>query len=76
MGRVEQRPEAVDEFGRHLIAPALGPQEILEPSLERSMPAAGVAAAQVLLDLDAQGRDELPVEVKLDLLQHVFAVSR
>jgi len=76
VGRVEQRPEAVDELGRHLIAPALGPQEILEPLLERGVPAAGVAAAQVLLDLDAHGSDELTVEVELDLLQHMFAVSR
>jgi hypothetical protein len=76
VGRVEQRPEAVDEFGRYLVAPAFGPQEILEPSLERSVPAAGVAAAQVLLDLDAQRSDELSIEVELDLLQHVFAVSR
>jgi hypothetical protein len=30
----------------------------------------------VLLDLDAHGGDELSVEVELDLLQHVFTVSR
>jgi len=30
----------------------------------------------VVLDLDAHGSDELSVEVELDLLQHVFAVSR
>ena len=76
MGRVEHRPEALDELGRYLVAPAFGPQEILEPSLERSVPAAGVAAAKVLLDLEAHGSDELTVEVELDLLQHMFAVSR
>jgi len=76
VGRVEQRPKAFDELGRYLVAPALGPQELLEPSLERGVPAAGVAAAQVLLDLEAHGSDELTVEVELDLLQHMFAVSR
>jgi hypothetical protein len=30
----------------------------------------------VLLDLETHGSDELTVEVELDLLQHVFAVSR
>jgi hypothetical protein len=30
----------------------------------------------VVLDLDAQRSNELPVEVELDLLQHVFTVSR
>ena len=66
----------MDELGRYLVAPAFGPQELLEPSLERGVTAAGVAAAQVLFDLDAQRSDELTVEVELDLLQHVFAVSR
>jgi len=73
---IEQRTEAVDELGRYLVAPALGPKEFLELSLERGVPAAGVAAAEVLFDLDAHGSDELSVEVELDLLQHVFAVSR
>jgi len=76
LGRVEQRPEAVDELGRYLVAPALGPKEFLELSLERGVPAAGVAPAQVLLDLEAHGSDELTVEVELDLLQHVLALSR
>ena len=76
VGRVEQCPEALDELGRYLVAPALGPQELLQPSLERRVPAAGVAAAQVLLDLEAHGSNELTVEVELDLLQHMFAVSR
>jgi hypothetical protein len=76
VGRVKQCPEAVHELGRYLVAPALGPQELLEPSLERCVPATGVAAAQVLLDLETHGSDELTVEVELDLLQHVFAVSR
>jgi hypothetical protein len=76
VGRVEHRPEALDELGRYMVAPALGPQELLEPSLERGVPAAGIAAAEVLLDLEAHGSDELTVEVELDLLQHVFAVSQ
>jgi len=76
VGRVEQPPEAVDELGRYMVAPALGPQELLEPPLERGVPAAGVAAPEVLLDLEAHGSDELTVEVELDLLQHVFAVSQ
>jgi hypothetical protein len=76
VGRVEQCPETVHEFGRYLVAPALGPKELLQPPLERGVPAAGVAAAKVLLDLDAHGSDELTVEVELDLLQHMFAVSR
>jgi hypothetical protein len=76
LGPLEQRPEPLDELGRHLVASALGPEYLLEPPLERGVPAAGVAAAQVLLDLDAHGGDELSVEVELDLLQHVFAVSR
>ena len=76
VGWVEQSPEAVDQLGRYLVAPALRPQELLEPSLERGVPAAGVAPAQVLLDLEAHGSDELTVEVELDLLQHMFAVSR
>jgi hypothetical protein len=40
------------------------------------VPAAGVATAQVPLDLEAHGSDELTVEVELDLLQHMIAVSR
>jgi len=76
VGWVEQSPETVDELGRYLVAPALGPQELLEPSLERGVPAAGIAPAQVLLDLEAHRSDELTVEVELDLLQHMFAVSR
>ena len=76
MGPVEQCPETVHEFGRYLVAPALGPKELLQPPLERGVPAAGVAPAKVLLDLDAHGSDELTVEVELDLLQHMFAVSR
>jgi hypothetical protein len=76
VGRVEQRPEPVDELGRNLVAPALGPQELLQPPLERGVPAAGVATAQVPLDLEAHGSDELTVEVELDLLQHMIAVSR
>jgi hypothetical protein len=35
-----------------------------------------VAATQVSLDLDVQRADELTVEVELDLLQHVLALSR
>jgi hypothetical protein len=76
LGPLEQRPEPLDELGRHLVASALGPQDLLEPPLERGVPAAGVAAAQVLLDLDAHGGNELSVQEELDLLQHVFAVSR
>ena len=75
VGRVEQCPETVHEFGRYLVAPALGPKELLQPPLERGVPAAGVAAAKVLLDLDAHGSDELTVEVELDLAQDVLAVS-
>src|SRR4029453_13672394 len=75
VGPLEERPEPVDELGRHLVAPALGPQDLLEPPLERGVPAAGVAAAQVVLDLDAHRSDELSIEVELDLLQHMFAVS-
>jgi hypothetical protein len=76
LGPLEQRPEPVDELGRHLVASALGPQDLLQPSLERGVPAAGVAPAQVVLDLDAHRSDELSVEVELDLFQHLFAVSR
>jgi len=76
VGPLEQRAEPIDELGRHMVTPALGPQDLLEPPLERGVPAAGVAAAQVVLDLDAHRSDELSVEVELDLLQHVFAVSR
>jgi hypothetical protein len=76
VGRVEQCPEAIDELGRYLVAPALRPQELLQPPLERGVPATGVATAQVPLDLQAHGSDELTVEVELDLLQHMFAVSR
>jgi len=76
VGPLEQSSESVDELGWHLVASALGPQDLLEPPLELGVPAAGVAAAEVLLDLGAHGGDELSVEVELDLLQHVFAVSR
>src|SRR5207342_815341 len=70
VGPLEQRPEPVDELGGHLVASALGPQDLLETPLERGVPAAGVAAAQVLLDLDAHGSHELSVEVELNLLQN------
>ena len=75
-GLIEQRPQPVDELGWHLVASALGPQDLREPALELGMTAAGIAAAQVVLDLEAQRSNELPVQVELDLLQHVFTVSR
>jgi hypothetical protein len=76
VGPIEHRPQPLDELGWHLVASALGPQDLREPALEIGVTGARIAAAQVLLDLDAHRSDELPVEVELDLLQHVFAVSR
>jgi hypothetical protein len=40
------------------------------------MPLAGMATAEMPLDLDALEPDELTVEVELDLSKHMFAVSR
>ena len=76
MGLIQERAETLDELGRDLVAAALGSKDLLQPPLEGGMAAARVAAAEVVLDLDAQGRHELTVEVELELPQHVFAVSR
>jgi hypothetical protein len=74
--RLDRGAEPLDELGWDLVTAALGPKDDLQPLLERRVPAARAAAAEVALDLDAQRFDELPVKVELDLLEHVFAVSR
>jgi hypothetical protein len=73
---LDRGAEPLDELGRDLVAPALGPKDVLQPLLERGVPAARPAAAEMALDLDPQRFDELSVQVELDLLEHVFAVSR
>ena len=76
MGVLDRGAEPLDELGWDLVATALGPKDVLQALLERGVPAAGVAAAEMALDLDPQRFDELPVQVELELLEHVFAVSR
>ena len=76
MGRVEQRAEAVDELGRYLSHPHLDRRSSFSRRWNAAWPLQGSQPPEVLLDLHAHGSDELTVEVELDLLQHVFAVSR
>ena len=73
---LEQRPHPFQQVRRDVPTTALRAEDLLQLPLEVGVPAAGVAATQVSLDLDVQRADELTVEVELDLLQHVFAVSR
>ena len=76
VGALDRGAEPLDQLRRDLVAPALGPDRVLQPLLELGVPGAGAAAAEMTLHLDAQRLDELSVEVELDLLKHVFAVSR
>jgi hypothetical protein len=73
---LEHRPNPVEQLGWHIAATALVAEHLLQLALEVGMPGARIAAAEVLLDLDALQPHELTVEVKLDLSKHVFAVSR
>jgi hypothetical protein len=73
---LEQRPYPVQQVRRDVPTTALRAEDLLQLPLEVGVPAAGVAATQVSLDLDVQRADELTVEVELDLLQHVLALSR
>jgi hypothetical protein len=73
---LEQRPYPFQQVGRDVPATALRAEDLLQLPLEVGVPTAGVAATQVSLDLDVQRADELTVEVELDLLQHVLALSR
>lgn len=74
--KLEQRPYPFQQVRRDVPASALRAKDLLQLPLEVGVPAAGVAATQVSLDLDVQGADELTVEVELDLLQHVLTLSR
>jgi hypothetical protein len=73
---VEQRPYPFQQVRRDVPRTALRAEDLLQLPLEVGVPAAGVAATQVSLDLDVQRADQLTVEVELDLLQHVLALSR
>jgi hypothetical protein len=73
--RLDRGAEPLDELGRDLVAPALGSKDVFQPLLELGVPGTGIAAAEMALDLDAQRFHELPVQVELDPLEHVFAVS-
>ena len=72
----EHRLDALQDLRRDVVAAALRAQELLQALLERRMVQARVAPRQMLVDLDAQGRLELAIEVELDLLQHVLAINR
>jgi hypothetical protein len=74
----EHRADPLGELGRqgHLVTSALRTEHLLQVPLEIGVTAARVAAAEMPLDLETDLADELSVEVELDLLQHVFAVSR
>jgi hypothetical protein len=73
---LEQRSDPFQHVRGDLPTTALRAEDLLQLPLEVGVPAAGVAATQVSLDLDAQRTDELTVEVELDLLQHVLTLSR
>jgi hypothetical protein len=73
---VEHRTDPIDQIRRDVPTPALVPEHLLQLALERGVPRARVAHAQMPLDLDALEPNELAVEVQLDLAQNVFAVSR
>jgi hypothetical protein len=73
---LEEQPDPLEQLRRDLAAPALGPEDLLQLELELGVSGARVAADEVLFDLRAQRTDELTVEVELDLLQHVLALSR
>jgi hypothetical protein len=73
---LEQRSDPFQQVRGNLPTSALRAEDLLQLPLEVGVPAAGVAATQVSLDLDVQRTDELTVEVELDLLQHVLTLSR
>jgi hypothetical protein len=75
VGAGQRRAQALDDLGRDLVAAALGAEHLLEPALELGVPVTGGALPEVHLDLHALHADELPVEVELDLPEHVRAVS-
>jgi len=72
----EQVPNALEQLRRDIATTALGADDLLELTLEVRMAGAGTAAPEMLLDLQAHVTHELTIQVELDLLQHVFALSR
>jgi hypothetical protein len=71
----EHRADALHDLERHVVAAALRAKHLLEPALEFGVAVTGGAFPQVPLDLHALDANELPVEVELDLTQHVLAIS-
>ena len=72
--RREAGSDLLHEVLRHVAAAALGDEE-LQPPLEVGAVRARGARGEVLVELCGYGGIELPVEVELDLLQHVLAVN-
>lgn len=73
--RREHGPHPIEELGRRVVAAALGPEHLLQPALELGVIVAPGAIPQVSLDLGALDRDQLTIEVELDLTQHPLALS-
>jgi hypothetical protein len=67
--------DPLDERDGDLVAPALVPEHGLQPLLELGVARARGTLPEVPLDLHALDAHELPVEVELDLTEHVLAVS-
>jgi hypothetical protein len=70
------RAHSLDELRRDVVAPALGAEHLLQAPLEVGMAGARGAFPEVTLDLHALDAHELPVEIELDLAEHVLALSR
>jgi hypothetical protein len=75
VGSGDHRPDPLQELRRDVVAAALGAQHLLQPALKLGVTAARGALPEMPLDLHALDADELPVEVELDLAEHVLAVS-
>jgi hypothetical protein len=76
VGSDDEGSDALEQLRGHLVAPALGAEQLLQATLELGVTVARRARPEVALDLHAIDADELTVEVELDLAKHVLAFSR
>jgi hypothetical protein len=73
---LEDHAHPLQDVRRDLVAAALGPEHLLQASLEIRVPRARPARNEVLLDLQAHAALELAVEVELEAAQDLLAINR
>jgi hypothetical protein len=73
---LEEDAYPLHDVDRDLVAPALGPQDLLQLALEVRVSRARTTGDEMLLDLQADAAVELPVEVELEPPQDLLAINR